>query len=66
MSFDINDDELVQDLASKFGLADDDKKVEESSDEVDLTAADAGMEKPLRKKRNFASSLQIKRLIHHM
>merc|ERR1719354_1136627 len=50
--FDINDDELVQDLASKFGLEDDDKKVEEASDEVDLTAADAGMDQPLRKKHD--------------
>merc|ERR1719384_2359771 len=46
--FDINDDDLVQDLASKFGLDDDDEKQiskKDSADEIDLTDADAGDEK---------------------
>merc|ERR1719499_2384245 len=53
--FDINDDQLVQDLASKFGLEDDneeDTKSEEdsvNSDGIDLTDADAGAENNQRK-----------------
>merc|ERR1719499_2526083 len=53
--FDINDEQLVQDLASKFGLEDDneeDTKSEEdsvNSDGIDLTDADAGAENNQRK-----------------
>merc|ERR1719499_1950057 len=53
--FDINDDQLVKDLASKFGLEDDneeDTKSEEdsvNSDGIDLTDADAGAENNQRK-----------------
>merc|ERR1719499_223084 len=52
--FDINDDQLVKDLASKFGLEDDEENTESeedsvNSDEIDLTDADAGAESNQRK-----------------